>query len=324
MLCGHQAGEEVPPRAGGLGVGLGGGVDRAVAAGLGEQARGRCRCETAISAVMANHSRVWPASRAALETCLRLAMLTITAVTISGGTSDLQQRDERAADGLEGAGQPVGRAVGDGAHLPGDEAEDDAHDEGEEDLRRERDAAETSEHESGAFRKRCERGRRERRGVNRPAVVTRPKSRARRRVRPHRFCTEGSMRTPGRSHPACGDAHGDGLPANRQRVGLPVKSPSVSAMTRYRPDGVGAVDLAGPGSRRSCRPRTWRSPPRRSRRSRRGRSPVRPTPSTTTGFAGVVGRDACSGAPRRGCGPCGSAGRWRTTGGRRARRPRPA
>src|SRR3954468_25037672 len=42
--------------------------------------------ETAISAVMANQSRVWPASRAALDTCLRLAMLTMTAVTISGGT----------------------------------------------------------------------------------------------------------------------------------------------------------------------------------------------------------------------------------------------
>ena len=46
--------------------------------------------ETAISEVMANQSSVCPASRAALETCLRLAMLTITAVTISGD-------DERSA-----------------------------------------------------------------------------------------------------------------------------------------------------------------------------------------------------------------------------------
>ena len=44
---------------------------------------------TAISAVMANHSSVWAASRAALETCLRLAIDTMTAVTISGGTSAL-------------------------------------------------------------------------------------------------------------------------------------------------------------------------------------------------------------------------------------------
>ena len=34
--------------------------------------------ETAISAVIANQSSVCPASRAALVTCLRLAMLTIT------------------------------------------------------------------------------------------------------------------------------------------------------------------------------------------------------------------------------------------------------
>src|SRR4051794_6783730 len=45
--------------------------------------------ETAISAVIANQSRVCPASRAAFDTCLRLAMLTITAVTISGGTRTL-------------------------------------------------------------------------------------------------------------------------------------------------------------------------------------------------------------------------------------------
>ena len=42
--------------------------------------------ETAISAVMANQSSVWPASRAAFPTCLRLAMLTMIAVTISGMT----------------------------------------------------------------------------------------------------------------------------------------------------------------------------------------------------------------------------------------------
>jgi hypothetical protein len=42
---------------------------------------------TAISAVIPNHRRVCPARRAALVTFLRLAMLTITAVTISGGTS---------------------------------------------------------------------------------------------------------------------------------------------------------------------------------------------------------------------------------------------
>ena len=77
----------------------------------------------------------------------------------------LQQRHEGAADGLQGAGQPVGRAVGDGADLTGDEAEGDAQDEGEEYLRRERDAAETSEHEEVPFGG-CRRGRGGR--LNRP------------------------------------------------------------------------------------------------------------------------------------------------------------
>ena len=103
--------------------------------------------ETAISAVIANQSRVWPASRAALETCLRLAMLTITAVTISGGTRTFSSVTKVLPMVGQRAGQPVGGAVGDGAELAGDQPEGDAEDEGEEDLRRERDAAETSEHE---------------------------------------------------------------------------------------------------------------------------------------------------------------------------------
>ena len=41
---------------------------------------------TAINAVVPNHSSVCPASRAALDTCSRLAMLTMIAVTINGTT----------------------------------------------------------------------------------------------------------------------------------------------------------------------------------------------------------------------------------------------
>ena len=111
--------------------------------------------ETAISAVMANQSSVWPARRAALETCLRLAMLTITAVTISGGDQDLQQGDEGDADGRRVLVSQLGGAVGDGADVAGDQPEDDTEDEGEEDLRRERDAAETSEHEGEPFGDGC-------------------------------------------------------------------------------------------------------------------------------------------------------------------------
>ena len=161
--------------------------------------------ETAISAVMANHSRVWPARRAALETCLRLAMLTITAVTISGGTSTFSSVTKVPPTVCEGAGQPVGRAVGDGADLPGDEPEDDADDEGEEDLRRERDAAETSEHEE------CLSERVRGRGDGAAASTGRGRHPAEvegtPRVRPHRFCTGGSMRTVGARNPGCGQAH---------------------------------------------------------------------------------------------------------------------
>ena len=128
---------------------------------------------TAISAVMANHSRVWPARRAALETCLRLAMLDDHGGDDQRRDEHLQQRHEGAADGGQRAGQPVRGAVGDGADLAGDEPEDDAQDEGEEDLRREGDAAETSEH-GGAFRKGCERVRRNDAGAQQAAVVTRP------------------------------------------------------------------------------------------------------------------------------------------------------
>ena len=127
---------------------------------------------TEISAVMANHSSVWPARRAAFDTCLRLAMLTITAVTISGGTSTFSSVTKVPPMVCEGAGQPVGRAVGDGADLTGDEPEGDTQDEGEEDLRRERDATETSEHEEVPFGRGCRTGRRA--GGQQAAVVTRP------------------------------------------------------------------------------------------------------------------------------------------------------
>ena len=74
---------------------------------------------TAISAVMANHSSVCPARRAALVTCRRLAMLAI-GEEHQRRDDRLQQGDERAADGVEGAGQPVGRAAARG-RSPGDQ-----------------------------------------------------------------------------------------------------------------------------------------------------------------------------------------------------------
>ena len=123
---------------------------------------------TAMSAVMANHSSVWPARRAAPVTPRRLAMLAMIAVRTSGTTRVRSSDDERAADRGEGAGQPVGAAVGDGAHLAGDQAEDDAEHEAGEDLGGERDLLETCEHEGapgrwtdgrtgGAGRRRCQR-----------------------------------------------------------------------------------------------------------------------------------------------------------------------
>src|SRR3954453_4218265 len=107
--------------------------------------------ETAIRAVTANQRSVWPASRRGVRDLLEVGDADDHGGDDQRRDEDLQQRDEGAADGLEGAGQPVGRAVGDGAQVTGDETEGHTHDEGEEDLRRERDAAETCEHRSAPF-----------------------------------------------------------------------------------------------------------------------------------------------------------------------------
>ena len=210
---------------------------RACCGRAGEQARGRCRWTTAISAVMANQSRVCPASRAALETCLQVGD-----ADDDGG--DDQRRDERPCSSVTKVPPMVsrvlvsqfGRAVGDGADLAGDEAEDDAERRG-----RGGPAPRTGRGGDERAREVCLSEVREEEddgsgGRQQPAVVTRPKSRARRRVRPHRFCTAGSMR--GTVAPAVIPVwpdHG----RERQRVGLPVKSPSVTAdRTAPRPGEV--------------------------------------------------------------------------------------
>ena len=96
---------------------------------------------TETSAVMANHSRVCPARRAALVTSRRLAMLATMARKTSGGTMARSRATKERADRGQGRGQPV-VGLGDGADLAGDEAEDHAEDETDEDLHAERDARE--------------------------------------------------------------------------------------------------------------------------------------------------------------------------------------
>ena len=170
-VAGHQSGEEVEPSAALLGGGRGGGVDRAVAAGLGEQAQADADRHGDQCGDGEPQQRLAGEARG-VGHLLEVGDADDHRGDDQGRDQHLQQRDEGAADGLEGAGQPVGRAVGDGADLTGDEPEGDTEDEGEEDLRRERDATETSEHEEVPFGRGCRTGAG--RGGQQAAVVTRP------------------------------------------------------------------------------------------------------------------------------------------------------
>ena len=96
-----------------------------------------------------NHIRVRPASRAALVTPRRLAMLATTAVKTSGGTASLSSWTNSSPTVVEGGGQPGDVAAA------GDEAEADAEHEAGEDLDPERDPLEggqDSRHAQGSGR----------------------------------------------------------------------------------------------------------------------------------------------------------------------------
>ena len=104
---------------------------------------------TAIRDVMANQSRVFHASRAALETCAQVGD-----GADDGGEDEryhggLQQRDVARADGLQGGAEGVGVGLG-AAGVLGQQAKAKAHEQGGDDLEAER-AGPFGQLEAGRF-----------------------------------------------------------------------------------------------------------------------------------------------------------------------------